>query len=1136
MGTEKYHLEGRRMTQIESARSATTRVSWNRAIVTFLFLIGLLSACHAQLVTTGTINGTVVDQSGAAVPGASVVITDVGTNTVTRTVSNSDGSFSQVGLQSGNYEVTTASPGFASFKEKGIYLEPTGTYSIHVTLKPGSVTSTVTVTAAPAQVQISTSEISNTVSGEEAQALPLNGRNYEQLGSLMPGVRNTSPVAPMGTGGYTTTNTLSVNGGSLSGLGGQGPSPSGSIYYLDGIWNSASVEHDEPVVLPNPDEIAEVKVMQNNYSAQYTLLGASVVLVETKSGTNSFHGGAWEFLRNTALDATPYFAAKPSVLHWNIFGWNLGGPLFVPRVYNTNKKKTFFYFNQQWVRQTQGQVVRGVSPTADMRAGTFPIAGSDSPFLTKTNGGWLRDPTKTGVCNATVHTACFPNNQIPPDRIDPNALAILNALAPLPNNPSGGFDNYLNTNSNITDQMDVMAKVDHNISSNLRLTGEYFVEEQTFTGANAARMGSPFSTNYDVFSTDDQAGQLRLTQILSPSMTNQTSIATSIFDVTHDFGGIRLLSQLSNFNQVLPYTGGFLQTYVPHITYTGGWSQFGSGASWIIPRATDLHDTITDDWSWLHGKHFLQAGFTMLFGTERHWSTTGQTMGQFHFSGYDTGNAMADYLLGDAATFQQTNNGIRTYAHYPIATPYVEDQWKATQRLTITAGVRGYYMPWPTEQTGYIVAFDPAAFDPAKAPIVSTKGIITPTPTYSQTNGIIQNGINGVPQNLTDAHKYYVAPVVGFAMDVFGDGRTSLRGGYGVTYNESAGQGCDEGGCLGYPVLKQVNLIDANFSNPAGATAAAISAPGVSGEDLQNYKASFIQTYSLSWQQQFGVNWLVSVAGAGSIVRNGIQEPNINQPKPVPGYDFDPRLNTGTYANSYFAPYLGYAGIGFYQNTGKSYWNALEFLLQHRAGHNLYLTAAYTWSHALDNYGGFQNNYNLQAAYGNSGQNIPHVFTASLIYSLPQLQSSRVWKRIVLGGWKYSDMTTIQSGGSGTFGLSTSHNGLASRPNLIAPLTYPKKYNQWFSTGSFAQPAPGFFGNVGNGTFMGPGLIDFNMAGYKEFPVTHGANLEFRAEFFNIFNHRNPNGPNTSFGNGNFGVITSAKDPREGEVALKLIF
>ena len=1125
---------------------AFSRVILPICMLVFLSLV-YLPACSAQLSTTGTISGRVVDQSGAVIPGAKIAITQVGTGTITGTVSNGAGNFAQVGLNSGQYDVTVSASGFADFRLTGIYLEPMATFTVQAILKPSNVATSVTVSSSQTQVQTTTPEISSTVSGEEAQELPLNGRNFEQLGSLMPGVRNNDPVGTMGTGGYTTNNSLLVNGGTHTGSNGSGET--GVIYYLDGIWNSSNVVHDENIIMPDPDAISEVKALQNNFSAQYSLMGASAMVVETKSGTNSYHGGAFEFLRNTDGEATPYFAQTPPALHWNIFGYGLGGPLFIPHIYNAGRKKTFFFLNEQWVKETVGNLARGASPLPAMRGqGTtngellFPQSGT---FGTK----YLKDPSKSGSCSAKSNTGCFASDGngnwvIPANRVDQNALSFLNAMVPLPNNSAAGFDNYLNTNPNKTDQLDIISKIDENFTPRLRLTGEYMVEEQTYKGGNAGRYGSPWPTDFDVFKTDDQAGQLRLTQILSSTMTNQTSIATGIFDGTHDFGGVHLVNQVPGFQQTLPYTGAYLMNYLPSVTFNQGWSKIGTGSSYIVPRATELHDTITDDWSWLRGKHFLQAGFTMFFGTERHWSWPTAPQGFWNFNGYASGNAIADFLLGDAASFGQGNTGERTYGHYKIASPYFEDQWKLTRKLTVSGGLRFSYMPWPSEQSGYITDFDPAAYNPANAPVVDAKGVITPTPTYDEANGLIQNGLNGVPINLTNSHRFYWSPVFGFAWDVLGDGRTALRGGWGLTYYATAGQGCDGGACLSYPEVQSVNLIDANFTNPAGAASKPLTAFPVKGEDLKNYRASHIQTYSLSLEQQFGNNWFASVAGAGSILGAGSTQFDLNQPGPATidgvSYDFDPSLNSGTVAAAYLAPFQGYSGITYFNNIGESNWTGLELSLKHRTSRNLYLTAAYTWSHGLDNYGGFQNTYTPQLAYGNSGNNVPQVFTASLLYHLPKFQNSPYWQRAILGGWQYSDMTTIQTGSSSSLGLSTPKSGLADRPNVTGPIVYPKKWrnpgDKWFDTTPFAQPDPGYFGNARNGTMRGPGVIVFNMAGYKTFPIAEHSNVEFRVEFFNAFNHTNPNGPNENYGNGNFGMITGAKEAREAEGSLKFNF
>jgi Carboxypeptidase regulatory-like domain len=1154
------------MNEMESMGPVAKRVIYFHRIGWFLMVLAMVGpVCYAQLSTTGTINGTVVDQSNAIIPGATIVITQTETNTTTQTVSNSDGNFVQVGLNSGHYAVTVSDPGFASYRETTIYLEPMATYTVHASLKPGSAAITVTVTGTETQVQTTTAEISSTVSGEEAQELPLNGRNFEQLGSLMPGVINSSPVGTMGTGGYSTNNTLLVNGGTTTGSSGSGET--GAIYYLDGLWISSNVVHDENIVTPNPDEITEVKALQNNFSAQYSLMGASAVVVETKSGTDTYHGDAWDFLRNTDLNATQYFSKTPTEMNWNIFGYDLGGPLFIPRVYPRHSSKTFFYFNQQWVRESAAGQTTGESPLPEMRGqgttnGEFLFPGTSASPVPGIGGpygiAYLTDPSlPSGHCKAGSTSSCFQQDSngnwiIPANRVDQSALALLNAIAPLPNDLTGGAygpnvsaTDYLNTNPTITDQVNLFGKVDQDLTSKLRLTAEYMVEEQTYKGGNQSRFGTPWSTNWDTFNTDDQAFQARLTQILSPTMTNQTSAAIGIFDGNHDIGGVHLLSQVPGFSQKLPYSGSYLQNYVPSVGLSNGWTKYGTSSNYIVPRATELHETVTDDWSWLHGKHFLQAGFTMFLGTEHRYTSPNVAQGVFSFTGYATGNSLPDYLLGLAATFAQGGTGVYTHAHYKILSPYVEETWKVARRLTVSGGLRYSYMPWPNEQAGYIDDFDPAAFNSAQAPTVSTNGTITSAAgSYNSTNGIILNGENGIPLNLSNGRKNYWSPVVGFAWDIFGNGKTSLRGGYGMTYYATAGQGCDEGICLGYPTVNSVNLTTSKFDDPAGASTAP-TASGQNGEDLTNYGATRIHTYSMSVQRQLGTNWIVSVAGAGSMERDGSTSTNINQSGPVTvsgvNYDFNPNLANASYSNAYYAPYQGYGNISYYQNIGIANWNALELSLKHRTTKNLYLTAAYTWSHGLDNFGGFQNSRNIAAAYANSGNDIPQVFTVSAIYYLPRLEYSRWWVKQSLGGWQLSDMTTIQSGGTATMGVSGSGLGLATRPNQIAPVTYPKQWRNpgtslWFSKTSFALPGTGYFGTVGNSTIHDPGVEDYNMALYKNFSLTERLHLQFRAEFFNALNHTNPNGPTTTVGSASDGEINGAKEAREGQGSLKLIF
>ena len=1081
---------------------------------------------RAQLMNTGTITGAVIDQARASVPGATVVVTSVETKNAVRVTTNSAGSFSSVGLPSGHYDVTVSRKGFANYTETGIYLGPAAVATVNAVLKPATLTTEVTVAAAAERVQTDTPEVASKVSEQQVEALPLNGRSYMGLAAIMPGVTNMQAGTALGTGGYITQNSMSING----------TGQTGTLYTVDGIWNMQTSNMQETTITPNPDSIEEVKVLQNNYSAEYNVMGANAVIVQTKSGTEVFHGGAWEFLRNTVFDSRNFYSATVPAEQGNIFGWNLGGPAYIPHLFNQDKHQTFFYVNQQWVRQNQPMVANGAAPTAAMR-GMTPTGDAIFP-TTGPYAGTIKDPLNSN--------AAFPNNTIPVSRLNPNSLAFLNALEPLPNNQSNAFNNYINPNPARNAQLDQEYKVDQNISSKYRLTGEYLHEGQAYTYPRGQRLGTVFPNNYDVFSTHNELAQVQLTQVLSPYATNQISVAMNRFIFYHDIDGISTLAQIPNYREQLPYTGGYLQNYLPTVSFSGGWSSIGTGSSIILPRFSEFEDMVTDNASWLRGKHTLQAGGTLLWGRHREYSNSGPTTtGTFNFNGQSTGSSIADYLLGNAATFGQSSTQIRKHIYYPLDTFYLQDRWQVARRFSLSIGMRFFYMPKPHEQVGGEVAFLPANYVAANAPIVATGGGIASTPTYDPYNGLIFNGQNGVPLNLTNAHNYYVSPVLGFAWDPFGSGKTSLRGGYSVNYTKSSSNSDCAVSCISAPAIQSVSLLNVNFPSPTGGRAAAPTASVIYSEDLPGMRAADVQTYSMSLQHQFGSDWFVSVAGAGSIARHLPQMLNSNQPAPVPGYNFNPLLNTGNYANAYFAPYQGYSTINYYTSGAYANWNALELNLRHPIGYNLFFSASYTWSHGLSTLSGQQfgiegstpqNSYHPAADYGNTTLNMSSVFTASFIYTVPWLQHASGWKHTVLGGWKLADMTVLQSGPSFSAGLSVSRAGLSTRPDLITPVTQLDTIQKWFSTSSFVQAQPGFFGNSGRGVLAGPGLINFDIAAYKEFRIRERWNFQFRCEFFNVLNHTNFNTPNASLGAGNFGQLTSSKDPRIGEMALKFSF
>ncbi len=1108
-------------------------------------LIALMMAVpvsRAQLTTTGSITGTVADTSGAIVPKAAIKIVNQNTGFTTATESNADGTFVVSGLPIAVYDATVTAEGFKTYAETGIQLHPGTVTTITPVLQVGNVVQEITVSATATQVQSATPEVSSQVSGEQVQTLPLNGRNYQSLAAVMPGVTSDSPDTALNQGGFLTNNVMSINGMGVD----------GGIYYLDGVTNMNTGSQTYTGITPNPDTLQEVRVLQNNFGSEYSLKGASVVILETKSGTDKFHGSAFEYLRNNSLDARNFFSPTVPALHQNIFGATLGGPLFLPW-HRPATPHTFFFVSTQFSWQSIGTIARGATATSAERTGDFSALCS-SGF------------NASGVCNNAGTSGNvqlknpatgqpFANNVIPQGMINPQSLLLMNTLAQLPNT-GPGFLNFINLSPTINKTRDDEAKIDHDFSSRLRLMVEYLDERQINNNTTDTFLGSPFTTSADPIKSDNQLAQIRLTASLSPTMVNTVAIATEQAIPYLRLSGIVNQSQVPGFSENLPFKGGFRSERLPQITFAGGYAPFGDSTSLPLSHSGSLDDTLSDDWSWLRGNHYLQAGFDLDYGTKRQ-DLFAASNGAWFFNGSFTGDSLADYLLGDASTFFQQSTMLRPYVHDVIASPYLQDRWKATRRLTLTFGFRALYEPQPHATPGEDSAFNPVKYDPAKAPIVNANGTITPTPNYDPLNGVVLNGINGTPLNLSNTHNWYWAPTFGFAYDVFGDGKTALRGGYGITYETiPAGADCSYTCAANIPKVPSINLISATFPNPIGAASPPPSAPSFGNNSGFNLQAISVQSYSLSIEHQFGSNWFASVAGAGNIARHIWGGWNINQPLPDAPYDFNPLINSDPALPSkvgifpyVYAPYQGYANMGTSLSMANAYWNALEVAVRHPVGHNLFLNVAYTWQHDLGQVGqtnsvldggGAQNFYALGRDYGNTFMDVPQVLSFSYIYTVPWMGHG--FKGAALGGWKYAGMTILQSGFALTPGLSVPFQGLATRPNLVGSVSGPKTAQQWFKTSAFSAPAYGYFGTAGPGTIRGPGTVNFDMALYKDFHVNERNVFEFRAEAFNIFNHTNfgasgnNGGLQTSFGAANFGQVTTARDPRILEFSLRYEF
>jgi outer membrane receptor protein involved in Fe transport len=1073
----------------------------SRLLLRLTFLsIGCCSVLFSADVT-GSIDGVVKDPAGAFAPGIQVSATNTGTNAVYHAITDDTGAYFVRGLPVGVYQLTAEPAGFKKFVASNLRVQVNEAVRVDVTLEIGDVTQSVTVSSVAETVDTNSITLKNVVDQQRIENLPLNGRNPTQLMQLVAGVQadpQNSSVTSDTT--YPGVDPVSVNGGRAN----------TTNYILDGAQNNDHYSN-APNPMPNPDALQEFSVQTNTFSAEFGRNVGGIVNAVTRSGTNTLHGSAFEYLRNNDLNAANFFApVKPDGskqddgLKRNQFGATLGGPVWIPKLYK-GKDKTFFFFSYQGTRTRQSpSKVEQVVPTNAQRAGNFSALGTA-----------LHDPFTGGV---------YPNNVIPSSDLNPISLAVLKSYIPA---PAAGQNTINYSIPHALDDDQYLVRIDHQITDANRFMARFYTSEANQAGYLAP--GNYFSTlpgavwrNTTVAATDTQSfgGSLVNTLMFSFNRTNNVN--------TPSYPAQGLAGLGSNmYNDKTPEI---------YLQVNGYFLLDTSDTNTFFRQELQFGDTMR----WSKGKHQISFGGDYgkgLGDIENDYRTNGYFT--FSNSGPFTSNALADFMTGKFSTLQQ---GVGEYKNtrFNIFSLFAQDTIRLTPRFTLDLGLRwDPFFPY-TDLEGKLASYYPGQ--------QSTRYPNAPP-------GILYVGDSGVPVGGYKRAWANLGPRIGFGWDVFGDGSTAIRGGYGIYYDRpntiSTNSQADQapfgtvvvvngntGNSLTNPYAGTTNPFPGT-TNPPKTTpfvlpdVAYLFTTGLVNADLQSWNLTLERKI-----QQFVLR--VAYAGSKGTHLASLREGNAAV--------YAPGVTTST-TNQRRPLYPNFGQMTLVEPGDNSNYNALQVNLERRFSRGLTILANYTFSKSIDT-SSFNKQtgqtvtdpYNRGLDRGVSDFNHPHIFNFSALWNLP-VKPANPFAKAVLGGWQLSGIVSLQSGepfsiysnvDNARSGTSNQRADMIGNPYLAGNRSRGAEVAEWLNPAAFTVNALGTFGNSGRNRFIGPGYASTDLALEKEFRPIEQLGIQFRAEAFNAFNHPNLMNPDHGAGDANFMAITSAFDPRILQFAIRL--
>lgn len=1142
---------------------------------------------HASV--TGTLSGTVRDPSGAVIPVATVVALNTQTGVKQITTTDASGFYSFPELPIGNYEITIQKAGFRQYEQTGLVINVNTVLRVDATLQVGAVSQAVTVSSTAVHVETTSTQLGQVITGTKTVTLPLNGRSYTDLLALQPG------VAPQSSGEYSTAYTNFAN--PVSGdLNAGGLSINGQRETADGFTvNGADVNekiYEQTSIIPNLDSIAEFRILTSNFNAEYGNYSGGQIMVITKSGTNQLHGDAFEFLRNDAFDSRNFFSPTRGSYRQNQFGGTLGGPI--------RRNKAFFFVDYQGTRYTIGENTGDIlvpSPAeraGDMSGEAQQLTGTvDGPYWASTLSQELgypvsaNEPYYTPGCVSSGQCV-FPNALIPQRAFSSPTPHLLQYI-PLPN--SGPYFTTSTYNETLRDDKGG-ARYDENTAWGM-LSAYYMIDDFTEVNPYAVDNLPGFADEYTgrgqlaVLSDTKTFGaselnDVRISFMRNAILENQPLAGQGLGPTFSSLGFVQGSNTLGLVPVEPQYEG------VPPVAL----NEFSFGLSAVTTRQIDDTYQVQDDFSKIVGTH------TLKFGGDAHYDQAGilwpnlDSDGGFGFNGTESGNDFADFLIGAPAVFYQGNPFALTSTNHYIGL-YAEDSWRARRNLTLNYGLRWEVSPFwsfPRNENNAMIPGEQSVDFPG-----APKGLLFPgDPGVPST--IAPTGYHNFAPRFGLA---YSPSVTGGILGKItgGPGKSSIRAGYGLFYSQVEGlsiqvqtdypfhlfylnpvpplfatpfvdraTGHSEGQRFPVPPVAPASPSHPNSSVNWAEFLPIASNPVVYGGDRLPYG----EDYNLSLQRQFGRNTVVTLSYVGTQGHRllvGLESNpgnpalclSVSQPSEVmPGTTTcGPNGENGVYypvsggvINGTRAPFGPlFVSNAWYDTMANSNYNAFEATMHHISGRREFLVG-YTYSKAMDNGSGLGDqvyplNYGLTKAL--SAFDLTNNFVASYSYTLPFDKLFR--RNPVASGWRISGITRFASGFPVTLSeqddnslLGTGGSGIGGDVDVpdFSPgnlkFTNPRTGLPYFNTSLFSKEKLGQFGTASRRFFHGPGLNDFDMAVLKEFRLTESKSLEFRAEFFNIFNHAQFMTPNGNINAGTFGLATEAYPPRIGQLALKLRF